>query len=91
MIDAVFRHDRRVEDKLLVVVLLVFDEEAVGHQRVPVIQGVELGRDAVLILELLLEEELRVELELEVVTAQVLDVVLDDDLDGLTYTVKGSG
>lgn len=58
--------------------------KCVGHQRVPVVQGVELGRDAVLVLETLVEEELRVELELEVIAAEMLHVVLDHNLDGLT-------
>lgn len=82
--DAVFGHHRRVEDKLLVVVLGPFDVERVGHQRVPVVQAVELRRDAVLVLEALVEEELGVELELEVVATEMLHVVLDHNLDGLT-------
>jgi len=81
-------HHRRVEDKLLVAVHLLLDVERLGHQRVPVVQGVELGGDAVLVLETLVEQQLRVKLELEVVAAQVLHVVLDHDLDGLTCGVK---
>lgn len=81
--DAVAGHHRVVEDKLLVAVFLVLDVEAVGHQRVPVVQRVELGRDAVLVLETRLEQQLRVKLELEVVAAQVLDVVFYHNLDGL--------
>jgi len=84
--DAVLGDDGGVEDKLLVAVVAPLDAEAVGHQRVPVVQRVELRRDAVLVLEALIEQQLRVELQLEVVTAQVLHVVLDHDLDGLAYT-----
>lgn len=83
-------HHGGVEDKLLVVVLHLFDVKRVGHQRVPVVQGVELRRDAVLVLETLVEEELWVELELEVVATEMLHVVLNHDLDGLTYRTNYS-
>lgn len=63
---------------------LVLDLKVVRHQRVPVIQSVEFRRDAVLVLKALTEEKLWVKLELEVVAAQVLNVVLDHDFDGLT-------
>ena len=82
-------HHRRVEDKLLVAVHLLLDVEGLGHQRMPVVQGVELGGDAVLVLEALVEQQLRVELELEVVAAQVLHVILDHDLDGLACGGEG--
>ncbi len=49
----------------------------------PVIQGVELRRDTVLVLEALVEQQLGVKLELEVVAAQMLHVVLDHNLDCL--------
>lgn len=73
-----------VEEKLGVRIDLLLDLKRVGHQRVPVVQCVELGCDAVLILEPLAEEELRVKLKLEVVAAQVLNVLLNDDFDSLT-------
>lgn len=76
-------HHRVVEDKLLVAVFLLLDVKTVGHQRVPVVQGVEFGRDAVLVLETLLEQQLRVKLELEMIAAQVLDVVFYHNLNGL--------
>lgn len=88
--DAVLSHDRRVEDELFVVVFFLLDVESVRHQRVPVVQGVELGRDAVLVLEALVEQQLGVELELEVVATQVLHVVLDDNLDGLACRTNDS-
>lgn len=78
-------HYRVVKDELLVAVLLLLDVETVGHQRVPVVQGVELGCDAVLVLETLLEQQLWVKLELEMVAAQVLDIVFDYNLDGLSW------
>lgn len=49
------------------------------------VQRVELGGDAVLILEPLVEQERRVELQFEMITAQVLDVILDHDLNGFTW------
>lgn len=74
-----------VVDELLVAVPLPADEEVVGHQRVPVVELVELHGDAVLVLELHPEDELGVELQPQVVPAEVLDVVLNDDLDGLPW------
>lgn len=84
MCESVFEEDGVVVEKLFEGVLLVFDVEGVGQQGVPVVERVEFSGNAVLILELLVEEELGVELEFEVVTAQVLHVVLDHDLDGLS-------
>lgn len=85
--DAVPSHHRVVKDKLFVAVLLPLDVKTVGHQWVPVVQGVEFGRDAVLVLEPLFEQQLRVKLELEVIAAQVLDVVFDHNLDGLACKI----
>lgn len=53
--DAVLSHDSGIEDKLFVAVIPLLNVEAVRHQRVPVVQGVELRRDAVLVLETLAE------------------------------------
>lgn len=77
-------HDGGVEDKLLVAVICLLDVETIGHQRVPVVKGVELRRDAVLVLEALVKEQLGVKLEFEVIATQMLHVVLDHDFDGLT-------
>lgn len=74
-----------VVEELLVAVLLSLDGEGVGHQRVPVVELVELHRNAIPVLELLLKQQLRVELEVQEVPAEVLDVVLNDDLDGLPW------
>lgn len=82
--DAVLCHHCGVEDKLLVAVILPVNLEAVRHQWVPVVQRVELGCNAVLVLEVLVEEQLGIELKFEVVPAQVLHVVLNHNLDGLT-------
>lgn len=84
-------HYRVVKDELFVAVLLLLDVKTVGHQWVPVIQGVEFGCDAVLVLEMLLEQQLWVKLELEIIAAQVLDVVFDHNLDGLSYKIMNSG
>ncbi len=81
-------HYRVVEDKLFVAVILLLNMESIRHQRMPVIQGVELRRDTVLVLEALVEQQLGVKLELEVVAAQMLHVVLDHNLDGLTYKIN---
>lgn len=77
-------HYSGVEDKLLITVIFLLNVESIRHQWVPVVQGVELGCNAVLVLEALVEEQLGVKLELEVISAQVLHVVLDNNLDGLS-------
>lgn len=84
-------HHRVVKDELFVAVLLILDMKTVRHQWVPVVQGVEFGCDAVLVLEALLEQQLRVKLELKMIAAQVLDVVFDHNLDGLSYKIMNSG
>lgn len=82
------QHDGVVVEELLEGVLLVVDVEGVGQQRVPVVQGVELSCDAVLVLEPLVEQQLRVKLQLEVVPTQVLHVVLYNNLDCLSCWTK---
>lgn len=81
----IVRHNRGVEKELLVAVDVILDVEVIGHERVPVVKGVKLSRNAVLVLEMLVKEELRIELKLEVVGTQVLHIFLNDDLDRLTY------
>lgn len=81
-------HYRVIEDKLFVAVLLLFDVKTVRHQWVPVVERVEFRGDAVLILETFLEQQLWVKLELEVIAAQVLHVVFDHNLDGLSYKIR---
>lgn len=83
--DAVLSHYRGVEDKLFVVVFFLLNVKCVRHQWVPVVQGVELGCNAVLVLEALVEQQLWVKLELEVIAAEVLHVVFYHNLDGLSY------
>lgn len=61
--------------------LVSVDEEAVGHQRVPVVELAELQSDAVAVLETLAKEQRRIELQLKQVAAQMLHVVFDDDVD----------
>lgn len=77
-------HYRVVKHKLVVAINLILDLKVVGHQWMPVIQSVELSCNAILVLEALIEEKLRVKLELEVVPTQVLNIVLDYNFDGLT-------
>lgn len=81
---AVLRHDRGVEEELLVAVDLILDMEVIGHERVPVVKGVKLGRDPVLVLETMVKQELWIKFKLKVVGAQVLHVFLNDNLDGFT-------
>lgn len=51
----------------------------------PVIELVELHRDAIPVLELRPKQQLGVKLEAQVVPAEVLDIVFDDDLNGLPW------
>lgn len=74
-----------VEQELLIAVVLGAHREGVGHERVPVVEMVELQGDAVLVLELDTEQQLWVKLELQEVAAQLLHVLLDDNLDGLPW------
>lgn len=74
-----------VVEELLVAVLLPLDDEGVGHQPVPVIELVELHRDAIPILELCPKQQLGVELEAEEVPAEVLDIIFNDNLNGLPW------
>lgn len=82
--DPILRHYGVVEEKLGVCKELVLDLKGVGHERMPVVQRVELRCNAVLVLETLAEEELGVKFKLEVVAAQVLNIVLNYNFDGLT-------
>ena len=67
---------------------LSVDEEAVGHQRVPVVEMAELHGDAVIVLKTHIEEQGGIELEIQQVTAQVLHVLFYDDLDDLAWVEK---
>lgn len=82
---AIVQEHGGVVEKLLVAVLFPLDDEGVWHQPVPVIELVELHRDAIPVLELPPEQQLGVELEAEEVPAEVLHVVFNDDLDGLPW------
>lgn len=42
VVDAMLGHYRGVEDKLFVAVICILNVETIRHQRVPVVQGVEL-------------------------------------------------
>lgn len=74
-----------VVEELLVAVLFLLDDEGVRHQPVPVIELVELHRNAIPVLELLPKQQLRVKLEAQVVPTEVLDIVFNDDLNGLPW------
>lgn len=82
---AVVHEHGGVVEELLVAVLLSLDDEGVGHQPVPVIELVELHGDAILVLELRPKQELGVELEAQVVPTEVLDIIFNNDLNGLPW------
>lgn len=82
---AIVQEHGGVVEKLLVAVRFPLDDEGVRHQPVPVIELVELHRDAIPVLELPPEQQLGVKLEAQEVPAEVLDVVFNDDLDGLPW------
>lgn len=84
LLDAVVREDGGVVEELLVRQLVSVDDEAVGHERVPVVEVAELQSDAVPVLEVGIEEQGGVELQLQHVAAEVLHVLLDHYFDGLT-------
>ena len=70
-----FDDELGVEDEVADVVHGAADVELVGHQRVPVVEVVELHVDAVLVLERLAEQHLGLEHQLEVVVTQMLHIV----------------
>lgn len=82
------QQDGVVVEKLLIVVLLVVNLKGIGQEWMPVIECVELRGDPVLVLELLAEKQLRVELEFEVIATQVLHVVFNHNLNGLSCLHK---
>ncbi len=71
----VVHEERGVVKKLGVRDFISVDVEAVRHQRVPVVEVAELQSDAVAVLETRIEEQGRVELQLQQVTAQLLHVL----------------
>lgn len=75
--------DRRVEQELCVRKLLSVYVEAVGHQRVPVVELAELQRDAVPVLEMRVKQQGGVKLQLQKVAAQVLHILLYHDSNRL--------
>lgn len=72
-------------------VVSAVDLNAVGDQRVPVVEVVELGVDAVVVLEVGAVGEVRLEGQAEVILAQVLHIVLNGDLDDLADNDKPGG
>lgn len=86
---AVFQHYRVVVEELLESVLLVMYLESVRQKWVPVVESIEFSCNSVLVLKSLVEQQLRIELEFEVVATQVLHVVLNNNLDCLScWSVK---
>lgn len=84
-LDPVVRQHGGVEQELLIAVLLGTHPEGVWHERVPVVQLVELHGDAVAVLELGAKQQLRVELQLQEVATQLLHILLNHNLDGLPW------
>lgn len=62
LLNAIVCEDGGVVDELLVWQLVSIDDEAVGHQRVPVVEVAELQRDTIAVLEVGIEEQGRIEL-----------------------------
>lgn len=82
---AVVRQNRRVEEELFVWQLVPIYYEAVGHQRVPVVELAELQSDTVAVLEVRAEQQGGIELELKQVSAKVLHVIFYHDSYGLAF------
>lgn len=82
--NAMVCHDRGVEEELLVAVDFTLDVKVIRHEWVPVIKGIKLRGNPVLVLETLVKQELWIEFKLKVVAAQMLHIFLNDDFDGLT-------
>lgn len=80
--------ERCVVKKLRVGDVISVDEKAVGHQRVPVVEVAELHGDTVAVLETLIEEQGGIELQLQQVTAQLLHVLFNDNVDDLPWVGK---
>lgn len=77
--------DGGIVEELRVGDLSSVNKETVRHEWVPVVQLVKLHRDAILVLELCVEEQGWIELQLQVVAAQVLHVVFDHDPNSFTW------
>ena len=73
----------RIKDELGVLDLVAVDVEAVWHERVPVVEVVELQRDSVLVLEPGIEKKFWVKLQVQQIPTQVLDIVFNHNPDGL--------
>lgn len=82
------REEGAVVDELRVRDVLPVDEEAVRHERVPVVEVGELQSDAVAVLETCVEEQGGIELEVQQVTTQVLHVLFYYNVDSLSCGTK---
>lgn len=76
LLNAVVCENRRVEDELRVRQFISINEEAVWHQRVPVVELAELQSDTVAILEVGVKEQGGIKLQLQQVSTEVLHVLL---------------
>lgn len=85
LLNAVVCEDRRVEKELWVWQFVSVNEEAVRHQRVPVVELAELQGDAVAVLELWVEQQGWIKFQLQQVSTKVLYVLLDHDFYRLTW------
>lgn len=82
------QEDGRVVHELRVRDFFPVNEEAVGHQWVPVVQVAELQSDAVAVLETLTEEQGGVELQFKQVATQMLHVLLDYDVNNFAWKME---
>lgn len=78
----------RVVNELGVQDFMSIDEKAVRHQWVPVVEVAELQSDAVAVLETLFEEQRGIKLQLQQITAQMLHILFDYDVDYLPCRTK---
>ncbi len=84
LFNAVMCENRSVEEELRVEQFISVYEEAVGHQGVPVVELAELQRDTVTVLELGVKQQGGIKLQLQLVSTEVLHILLYHYLYGLT-------
>lgn len=79
-----------VVEKLGVWDVFFIDKEAVRHQGVPVVKVDKLHSNAIAVLELLFEEQGGIKLQLEQITAQLLHIFFNYDLNCFSWKTKAN-
>lgn len=67
---------------------MTIDDEVVRHQRVPAVELTELQSDAIAVLERHSEQQRRIKLQFQEITAKVLHIIFNYNGDDLTFKVK---